>query len=289
MSQPQSFRFLAVITLAGVASSRLLEPLMFPVEWAGFRLSFGHLALVMLTIAAPPLYVRSAPPLFWWLLGIICDQAVFLVVAQRGLTFFSPPSLIGSVVLGALLLLSLRALTERRTAKTSTTPVSPEIGQRTRYVIIAGVFATIALLHIVHLVSVHAGIPNEDRSLMVFGFEVHHINLGVLLVWGAALLRGGCLRSHAPTWLTMAILTVGLGLVADQLTFYALRDLVDSAYQGEMSLLGAMLGIVLIAVMLPHAQRRPVELFQSELSRGAFAQGTAGNSDELREVGTHTP
>ena len=288
MTQPVSFRFLAIVTLAGVACSRLLEPLAFPLEWVGFRLSLGHLALVVLTMAATPLYVRPAPPLFWWLLGIVCDQAVFFIVAQRGLTFHSPPSLIGSAMLCTLLLISLRILAGRRAKKTSATPASPEIRHGTRYVILAGVVTVVALLHVVHLVSVEAGIPNEDRSLMVFKYEVHHINLGVLLVWATALLRGGWLRSRTATLLTMAMLTIGLGLVADQFSFYALRDVVDSAYHGRISLLGAFLGIALIAVTLPRVQTRRSEPFQSGLPLKTFGHGKAGNRNAVEAVETRT-
>lgn len=249
----QSFLRFALLTVTGVLCSRVAESYLFPIEWGGFRASLGHVGLLLLTIAATPLFARPAPEFFWFVLAIVCDQAVYLVVAPQGLGFYSAPSVIGSAVMITLLLLSRGALAAGHPEAASVAGSPSAIGPRTRFAVLGGVFAVVALSRIVHILGVQAGIPNEGRSMMIAGFEVHHINVGVMLVWVAALLREGRPSTRATVPLVMVTLTVGLGLVVDQMSFYALREAEDIAYGGPISLFGALLGVALITVMLRFA------------------------------------
>ena len=244
---PRSFRRFALLTVAGVACSRVSELYLFPLEGGAFRISLGHVALVLLMIAAIPLYSRPASGFFWWLLAVVCDQAVYLVVAERGLGFYSAPSVIGAVAIVALLMASQGVLVKRSGAAQGGVSGA---SASTRYAAVGGVIAVVLISRVIHSVGLQAGIPNEDRSMMVCGFEVHHINVGVVLVWIAALLREGGALFRAAGVVTMVALTVGLGLVVDQLAFYALREGVDAAYDGRTSRLGAVVGVAVIATVL---------------------------------------
>ena len=244
---PRSFRRFALLTVAGVACSRVGELYLFPLEGGEFRISLGHVALVLLMIAAIPLYSRPASGFFWWLLAVVCDQAVYLVVAERGLGFYSAPSVIGAVAIVALLMASQGALVKRSGAAQGGVGGA---GASMRYAAVGGVIAVVLISRAIHSVGVQVGIPNEDRSMMVGGFEVHHINVGVALVWIAALLREGGVVFRAAGVVTTVALTVGLGLVVDQVAFYALREGVDAAYDGTTSRLGAAVGVAVIATVL---------------------------------------
>ena len=245
-----SCRRFVFLTAAGVACSRVTELYLFPLEGGEFRISVGHVALVLLMIAAVRLYWRRATGVFWWLLAVVCDQAVYLVVAERGLGFYSAPSVIGAVAIVALLLVSQGVIVKKRrgTAKSGVSQCGASASSC--YAAVFGVSAVVLISRVMHSVGLQAGIPNEDRSMMISGFEVHHINVGVVLIWVAALLREGGPSSRAAGVVTMVTLTVGLGLVVDQLAFYALREGADAAYDGVTSRLGAVLGVAVIAAVL---------------------------------------
>ena len=92
-----------------------------------------------------------------------------------------------------------------------------------------------------------AGVPNADRSLMLGGYEIHHINYGLLLLPLAhlAFTRTGDRTGTRP--FSVAFIGVALGLIADQCVYYMLRAVTDDAYFSVPVVLGAVGGLVLIA------------------------------------------
>jgi len=89
-------------------------------------------------------------------------------------------------------------------------------------------------------VALHTGIPNEDRSLMFHGYEIHHINTGLVLIYVAACCLYCDIGGRRIRGVIFGILAAGIALVNDQVVYYALKNVSDAAYNGIESLVGAV-------------------------------------------------
>ncbi len=92
-------------------------------------------------------------------------------------------------------------------------------------------------------------IPNEERSVFIFGFEIHHINFGLLGLLVLMLVSFG--RNTRGRVLFLIILGVSLGSMSDQLAYNLLSDMSDQAYGEAISLFGGIIGTIFVAVSAP--------------------------------------
>ena len=233
--------------------SRLLEPLFFPLLLGSFSLHVGHGALIVLIFSATLLYAGSPTVWLWASLAACLDQITFLIIREESYGFYSAPSVWGSIIaVGALLgcYAALRAYAGP----------SPRTLLRTGWKEI-GLFVALLLLVIAgfrlsQAWMLEAGIPNEARSFRLAGFEIHHINHGLLLVWitslGLQLVR---VRPRVQL-LLRSLLAIGIALIIDQISYYALVDITDEAYFGPASLAGALAASGLSTGLLLWLRRR---------------------------------
>ncbi len=89
-------------------------------------------------------------------------------------------------------------------------------------------------------------VPNEDRSLMIGGIEVHHFHHGIVL-W-VLLHLAIATRTLKLTPIVFLLDGVFAGAVLDQLSYILIRNCTDDAYFGNISNWGAVLGVGLYAL-----------------------------------------
>jgi len=113
-----------------------------------------------------------------------------------------------------------------------------------------------------------SGVPNESRSLVLFGHEIHHGTGGsLLLLVGAAAVatRGLDRRSHRAAALLVAL---GCGFVADQYPYLFYARLTDAAYFTTLSIVGGLvLTVTIILVVWNHV--RMADTQDEDTVRGA--------------------
>ena len=80
-------------------------------------------------------------------------------------------------------------------------------------------------------------LPNEERSIFIQGFEVHHANWGILGIMIIAALGPSGLRFNKITLMLISILSA---FFLDQFSYLQLNLVSDEAYEGLISLAGAV-------------------------------------------------
>ena len=86
------------------------------------------------------------------------------------------------------------------------------------------------------------GVPNEDRSLMLWGLELHHINIGILGLLAVPFVsNNGRLFS-----LFTILLGVSCGMVWDQWLYFTLNEVTDAAYFKSSTVISGVAAALLI-------------------------------------------
>ena len=87
-------------------------------------------------------------------------------------------------------------------------------------------------------------IPNEDRSLMISGIEVHHFISGMFIVMLSQIALYHIQFKNGKKYFIafLNFLVIGLAMIADQLTYIVLYPLTDDAYFTMLSLVGPFIG-----------------------------------------------
>jgi len=107
--------------------------------------------------------------------------------------------------------------------------------------LITGATVATAAFRISNLLMQH--LPNEQRSLFIAGYEVHHAFSGTLaLVVLQILLLTRCLPLNAMVYLATGIVA---GFILDQALYIPQANCTDEAYFGAVSLSGAVLSLII--------------------------------------------
>ena len=96
-----------------------------------------------------------------------------------------------------------------------------------------------------------AGVANEDRSLLLFDVEVHHLNWGVVLLALLITLGGSRAWSFPAKVAGVVLLGVAIGMITDEWYYYAGRSVTDEAYFEPATWIScAILSLVLLPAWL---------------------------------------
>jgi hypothetical protein len=204
---------------------------------AWLTLSLGHytihpanIAVVALAVWFP---VRHANPWFsrlWYvMLGIALDGMVFLII-KSSYGYYSSPAIYGAAALLAIYILASVSIRS---------PISQDFDDVHPRVMLLCAAIIILVLRLVDFAI--AEIPNEARSLFIGGFEIHHINGGVV----GLILLDHLRRPRSPFLRSIHDIAAGtaMGSVLDQGLYYALSEVSDVAYREPASLIGALAGL----------------------------------------------
>ena len=97
---------------------------------------------------------------------------------------------------------------------------------------------TILLFRVIYLLTSH--IPNDERSMMIAGVEIHHAVLGALVICLLAVLMAKR-KTHIGTTFCIFFGSAS-GFILDQVSYLPILDLTDAAYNSRISWLGAATG-----------------------------------------------
>ena len=89
------------------------------------------------------------------------------------------------------------------------------------------------------------GVSNESRSLFVYGVEIHHLIIGLILsLFFLPLCFAGPKKTKNSSFKRFLVLFI-TGLIADQVTYFFIPELTDRAYFGGFSFFGGLVATVL--------------------------------------------
>jgi len=91
-------------------------------------------------------------------------------------------------------------------------------------------------------------LPNEERSLIIAGFEIHHAFIGIaILVFLSIFIASRCIRN---VLMIAFIYGVSAGFILDQCSYLSLAEVSDVAYNDSISWIGAIAGNVVLFICL---------------------------------------
>ncbi len=96
-----------------------------------------------------------------------------------------------------------------------------------------------------------AGVPNEERSVMLGGVELHHINWGIILIVVVVMISASIELAMLWRMLLAAVTGFGVGMILDEWFYYMARQVTDDAYFETVTWASAVgLGVLLLGVWL---------------------------------------
>jgi hypothetical protein len=246
--------------LAGLASVILLHfSSLFPVHTGPFAILPGHLALTLWPVIMIAGIVRRshawiAPSGF--LTGVISSSLLqmtliadgmshsvpFFVMARRAMLGFLP-----ALALGTMAFVSLHHNRKQKAAVPS---------KGNSITAISALILTVFSLRGFHYILLAYAVSNSERSLMLAGVEIHHIVTGMIASYCLWLIAQRYPRVMTANLYALFI-GITLGLVADQVLYFALSEVTDAAYAGKASTLGAVFFPILYAAWLRYSWLRP--------------------------------
>ena len=252
-------RSLILGAMLGALCTRLASILL-PIEMYGFMLHLSLPAMVILCVFMIDLLTgqhrTSDTSILMWMgtaIGVILDETLWLIVRNPPLVpsgveqvgYWSTASLLFSI--GGLLLFSIGVAIGSRTSKGE--QILPRI--ETPHLAIASVVLIGGLIFFhVSQAMIRHDVPNEDRSLVILGYEIHHIVEGQILLMIALVLLVFAGEQEWPWRFAFLFTTIGALFVADEILYYQLIDVSDDAYFGAMTITsGAMMCTMLLVQM----------------------------------------
>lgn len=91
-------------------------------------------------------------------------------------------------------------------------------------------------------------LPNEERSMVVAGCEIHHALLGTAVLVTVQLMLAS--RLVRPGRIVMLVYGIAAGTILDQLTYLMLTNCSDEAYGGSLSWSGAIAGYAVLCLLV---------------------------------------
>ena len=187
------------------------------------HISIGHLAYLSLLILLPFrfqmhwIWMVSSTLALLDLLHLIYQTNDLKIPSWSQYTLF----IMGTVLLLLMLAIALSHIKQNTTVSRQST------------VVIA--FSAVIAMSVYHLINVYLKfvqhVPNEQRSIMIGGLEIHHINYGIILLTFVPLLFYA--KEKMANFFSFVILIlIGLiyGTVFDESFYYMLDAVTDDAY-----------------------------------------------------------
>ena len=203
----------------------------------------GYFLLALLFLPAMDRGLKSTIG-FIWLLSATITIADLLPMCTRS-NGISRLSLELSIGLGIVLLIIVfpLSLTHKLTSNTSNFGIGSAFA-----LVFVGVI-TIVFFQVSNYVLIH--IPNEERSLFMFGYEVHHNNIGMIGVTLLGILWNVLWKNKVTRILSLVGAGALLGFIWDEWFYYMLKEVTDDAYfQLSTTITGISLPIVTLGFWL---------------------------------------
>jgi hypothetical protein len=182
--------------------------------------------------------------------GVVGDELVYLGARAEGVGYWAPLSIAGSVTVGIAALALVGVLASRSDEELPSPP-----GRWLTALSALAVAASYVGYRVSQIYLRRAGVPNDERSLVLAGYEAHHASTGsLLLVAGAVALTvpGLDRRTHRVAALVFA---VGAGFVADEYLYLFYPVMTDELYFGVPSVVGGLAATGTVILFLVYNYR----------------------------------
>jgi hypothetical protein len=243
----------------GIVFTRILS-IIFPLNFSGLSLHLSLPAMIILSVQVNELIGGRVAALGQKILlisgmavGVILDETLWLIVRNPPLTADAPAQLaywsIGSVLssVGGLFIFTIGVFFARH--KWSEREKMPPLTRI--HLGLAGVILIGGLI-LFHLsqAAIRYDVANEDRSLLILGYEIHHIVEGQYLLMISLILTVFAGGRIWPFRISFLAGMVGILFVADEILYYQFAEVSDAGYFGWMTILSGGLMSVLMLVQL---------------------------------------
>jgi hypothetical protein len=228
----------------GILLSRVLQPLFFPLEIGIFAINLGNIGFFLLILCGTLLITGIKTRLIWVSMAIAFDQMIYLICRSNpSFHFFSIQSILGSIIFLIISILFIMFFDVQ---------FQTEIyaGLKSKIFFILLVIIVISGFRLSQFLLYKIGVSNESRSIIFLGFEIHHINFGLIMVWVSAHLIYFFPLTEKLKKISTILLAVGIAFILDQISYYALKKITDISYNEFPSLIGAISILILFMILL---------------------------------------
>ena len=244
-----------LVVILAVLASRVWTTLVGPLEFGMYVLYPGHIGLWLIFLLGPVLMMRGArgiPPTnglviaFCAGLGWAADQSVYLILREDpGQSYWGWPAVTGTCILTIVVLVAFWLLARRRRPALAEKPAHGDIAGRLALCWRLFLWSMVVLLAVFRLADVGAQLSgitytNDEVSLFILGYEIHHIWWGTLAMMAAGLIFLWPLPTRRGLRNASLLMSLGLGATADELLYYMEHTMTLESYLALPSLLGAL-------------------------------------------------
>lgn len=250
-----------LIVVLAVLTSRVWTTLVGPFEFSAYVLYLGHVGLWLIFFLGPILMLKGAKGVpqpkgadvaFLVGVGWTTDQFLFLILREDPQqSYWGLPSLLGTIILTGAVLVTLWLLSWRQGVVAERHPGDIVISRLdlSWRILFWSIVGLLAWFRLSSVIGVLLKVSNEEVSLFILGYEIHHICWGTLAIIGAGLLFLRSLPTRKGLRNVSLLMSVGLGITADELLYYMERTMTLESYVALPSLLGALgagVGVLLL-------------------------------------------
>lgn len=230
--------------LCGILLSRVLQPLLFPLEIGIFAINLGNIGFFLLILCGTLLIAGIKTRWIWACMAVAFDQMIYLICKSNpSFGFFSIQSILGSIVFLVISILFIMFFDVQSRAR-----IYGNLKSKFFFVFLIAI--VIGIFRISQLWLYKMGVSNEHRSIILLGFEIHHINFGLIMVWISAHIIYFFPLSEKLKRISTILLAVGIAFISDQISYYALKEITDVSYNQFPSFIGAVSVLILVAILL---------------------------------------
>lgn len=252
-------RFVSIVggALLGAAITRIAS-LLLPLSIGPFMLHLSLLAMIALCAIAieilaggDDLLDRRGLVAFGACSGVILDETLWLIVRNPPLLPNSPPQVgywsMPSIIASSAGLLALAAGTFAASRAGRKREAMPPLERKHHIIAGAVLIGGLVFFHVSQAMLRH-DVPNAERSLLIQGYEIHHLVEGQYLLM-AAVVSMVFIGGSVWAWrLSFAAVLVGALFVADEILYYQLADVSDDAYFEAITIVSG--GVVSAALLV---------------------------------------
>ncbi|MDP6855904.1 MAG: hypothetical protein QGH13_00050 [Candidatus Thalassarchaeaceae archaeon] len=253
------FRSIVIGVVIGVLIVRI-GSLFFPIEIGGFLIHISLLGMVVLCVFSiellsgmERLLENNLLVIFGVASGAIIDETLWLIVrnpplvsdAPAQVAYWSTPSIVASLLGTGMLLTTTYFFSRNEMKRVSMLELNNKHNFWAGLILIGGLI----FFHVSQEM-IRYDIPNVERSLVILGYEIHHLVEGQFMLMLSILMMvfvGG----KKWVWRSSYILTlVGVLFVADEILYYQLIEVSDDAYFELITIISGGVFVLLFLLQL---------------------------------------
>lgn len=245
-----------IYTTIGIIITRILS-VIFPLSIGVFEIHVSFFAMIVLcwssiTLLSPTQgepSMRTIVAIFISI-GSILDETLWMIVRNPPLIpdspdqvgYWSVESMIFTIFSFALLML----LTWLATLKWPNYKPFPRLTWWEILFFILVMYAGLVAFQMSQA-SIRFEIPNSERSLMILGYEIHHIVQGQFILMIATILMLTASGRPLPRRISFILATLGCLFVADQILYYQFDFVTDERYFGAVTRISGAIACSIMA------------------------------------------